>query len=51
MAKKNKPIDIDNIKSLKEISITHTASGFPDEADLETEMRLYLNEVQDEKTN
>ena len=49
--KQNKPIDIDNIKSLKEISITYTTSGFPDEAELETEMRLYLNEVQDEKTN
>lgn len=44
-------IDMDSIKSLKEISITHTASGFPDETELEREMILYLQEIENEKNN
>jgi hypothetical protein len=44
-------IDVSSIKAQKEISITHTASGFPDETELEKEMILYLQEITNEKNN
>lgn len=44
-------IDITSIKAQKEINIMHTASGFPDETELEKEMILYLQEMTNEKNN
>jgi len=40
-----KIIKEDAIKEYKEISIHYINKDFPDEAQLETEMRQYLNEV------
>ena len=48
--KQGRPIDLENIKAAKDIRITHTDSGFPDEAELEKEMILYLQEIMHEKS-
>ena len=49
--KRGTPIDVNEIKSSKPIRIAHTDSGFPDEAELEKETILYLQEVTNEKNN
>jgi len=49
--KNGQPMNLDKIKSTKEVSITHTESGFPDEAELEKEMLVYLQEILNEKNN
>lgn len=48
--KQGRPIDLENIKAAKDIRITHTDSDFPDEAELEKEKILYLQEIMHEKS-